>query len=50
MSAPQDYLYLEAIKGAPGPAPWYRSQPASDLSTSTVKLHWNETQMQVPAH
>ena len=40
MSAPQDYLYTEAIKGAPGPAPWYLSQPASDLSTSTLKLHW----------
>jgi hypothetical protein len=32
--------YRAVIAGAPGPAPWYLGQPASDLSTPDGKLTW----------
>lgn len=32
--------YQSVIANAPGPAPWYLSQPASDLSTPNLQLTW----------
>jgi hypothetical protein len=34
--------YRDVIARAPGPAPWYLGQVASDLSTPTMKLTWEK--------
>jgi hypothetical protein len=34
--------YRAVISGAPGPAPWYLGQVASDLATPEVKLAWEK--------
>jgi hypothetical protein len=36
----KDAIYTDANKAAPAPAPWYMSQPASDLSTPSLALKW----------
>ena len=40
MSAAQDDAFTDVIKRSPGPAPWYLSQPASDLSSQELRLTW----------
>jgi hypothetical protein len=40
MSLAPDDPFIAAIKRSPGPAPWYLSQPASDLSSPARRLTW----------
>jgi hypothetical protein len=40
MSPVPDHAFTDAIKRSPGPAPWYLSQPASDLSSPKLGLKW----------
>lgn len=40
---------VEAIKQAPGPAPWYLSQPACNLSASSEPRHWQRDPKAGPA-